>query len=127
MPTKLLVSVSQQKLPKLERIDTYWGKIGSIKDDSDHLKYLQLFALVKYVSCISHSNSVTERGFSINKRLLDIHGNSTLNDTILALRMVKNHISSVEGIMNVSTRERERERERERAVESEQGKGSCKS
>lgn len=110
MPTKLLVSVSQQKLPKLERIDTYWGKIGSIKDDSDHLKYLQLFALVKYVSCISHSNSVTERGFSINKRLLDIHGNSTLNDRILALRMVKNHISSVEGIMNVSTRERERER-----------------
>ena len=68
------------KLPKQERIDTYWEKIGSMKDDSGHLKYLQLFSLVKCVLSISHSNSIPERGFSINKHLLDIHGNSTQND-----------------------------------------------
>ena len=55
-----------------------------------------------YVLSISHSNSVQQRGFSISKCFLDIHGNSTKNYTIVALRMVKDQISSVEGIMNVS-------------------------
>ena len=68
------------KLPKQECIDTCWEKIGSIKDDSGHLKYLQLFSLIKCVLSISHGNSIPERGFSINKHLLDIHGNSTQND-----------------------------------------------
>lgn len=66
------------------------------------MEYSQLFTLVKCVLSISHGNSVPERGFSINKRLLNINGNSTQNDTIVALRMVKDHISSVEGIMSVS-------------------------
>ena len=83
------------KLPKHEHIDIYWGKIGSIKDGSGHLKYLQLFALVKCVISISRSNSIPERCFSINKYLLDIHGNSTQNDTIVALRMVKDHIKEL--------------------------------
>ena len=66
------------------------------------MKYPQLFPLVKCVLSISQGNSIPERGFSINKHILDIHGNSTQNDTIVAFKMVKDHISSVEGIMNVS-------------------------
>ena len=45
------------KLPKHERIDTYWRKIDSIKDDSRHFKYPQLFALVKSVLSISHGTA----------------------------------------------------------------------
>ena len=51
---------------------------------------------------ISHGNSVPERGFSTNKYLLGIHGNSTNDNTIIALRMIKDHIASVIGIMKVS-------------------------
>ena len=43
-----------------------------------------------------------ERGFSINKYLLDVHGNSIKNETIVALRMVKDYVISVGGIMKVS-------------------------
>ena len=35
---------------------------------------------------MSHGNSASERGFSINKILLDLRGTSTGEDTISALR-----------------------------------------
>ena len=80
----------------------YWRKIGSIKNGSGQLEYLQLFSLGKCVFSNSHDNSLPETAFSINKHLLDIHGNSTKDDTVIALRMVKDHMASVGGIMNVS-------------------------
>ena len=83
-------------------MDVYWRKIVTIKNDSGQLKYPQLFRLTKCVLSISHGNSVSEKGLSIDKHLLDIHGNSTKDNTIIPLRMVKEHIASVGGIMNVS-------------------------
>lgn len=80
----------------------YWRKIGSIKNGSGQLEYPQLFSLGKCVFSNSHDNSLPETAFSINKHLLDIHGNSTKDDTVIALRMVKDHMASVGGIMNVS-------------------------
>ena len=61
-------------LPKQQRIDIYWGKVVAIDDDSGQPKCLQLFALVKCVLSDSHGNSAPERGFSINKHLLNVHG-----------------------------------------------------
>ena len=73
----------------------YWKKIGTIKKDSGQLKYPQLFSLAIFVLSISHRNSVPEKVFSIKKHLLDIHRNSTKGNTIIALRMVKDHMLEV--------------------------------
>ena len=51
---------------------------------------------------ISHDNSVPERGFSINKHLSSLHGSLIKDETIVALRMVKDYILSVGGITKVS-------------------------
>ena len=48
---------------------------------------MQLFALVKCILSLSHRNAVPERGLSINKKLLGIHGTATYKDTILAQRL----------------------------------------
>lgn len=87
---------------KLKRIDEYWKSVGKMVDDLGQLKYPQLFALVKCVLSLSHGNSSPERGFSINKYLLSVHGSSTSNDTIIALRHVKDHLVNVGGYMKFS-------------------------
>ena len=45
--------------------------------------------LAQCILSLNHGNRTPERGFSVNKRLLDVHGYSTYEDTIIALRMVK--------------------------------------
>ena len=89
-------------IPKQQRIDIYWRKVDAIEDKSGKMKYPQLFRLVKCVLNISHSNSVPERRFSINKHLLSLHGSLIKDESIVALRMVKDYILSVGGITKVS-------------------------
>ena len=86
----------------MKRIDEYWKSVGKMKDESGQLKYPQLFALVKCVLSISHGNSIPERGFSINKYLLSIHGTSTSNETIIAVRLLKDHLILIGGYMKFS-------------------------
>ena len=52
------------------------------------LKYPQLFSLVKTVISLSHGNALPESGFSVNKSILDTHGNSLDPDKIQALGIV---------------------------------------
>ena len=52
------------------RIDKYWSKVGKISYESGNL---------------SSHNSAPERGFSINKILLDAHGTSMGENAISAL------------------------------------------
>ena len=66
------------------------------------MNYPQLFTLMKRLRSINHGNSVPERGFSANKHLLDMHGSSTGNDTVILLQLVKDDIVSVAGVTNVS-------------------------
>lgn len=47
---------------------------------------------MKCVLSLSHGNSTPERGFSINKLILETHGYSTYEDTLVALRLVKDEI-----------------------------------
>ena len=58
------------------RIDHYWACIGNILDSDGRSKYLYLFTFSMIALSLSHANVVPERGFSINKHLLSIHGNS---------------------------------------------------
>ena len=70
------------------RIDIYWESINGILNEFGKSKDLQLFALAKPILSLSHG-IVPERGFSINKYLLSIHGNSIDEKTVVALRLVK--------------------------------------
>ena len=49
---------------------------------------------------LPHGNAEPERGFSINQHLLGIHGPSIKEDTIIGLRLVKDCLIRVGGIMN---------------------------
>ena len=50
---------------------------------------------------LPHGNADPERGFSINKYLLQVHGSQIKEDTIEAVRLVKDQIIKRNGIMNV--------------------------
>ena len=72
---------------KYKRIDHYWNKIGKILDEDRSLKYPQLFSLVKCILSLSHGNSSPERGFSVNKILLDAYETNLKDDTIVAIHL----------------------------------------
>ena len=50
---------------------------------------------------IPHGNAEPERGFSVNKHLLKIHGSATKEETIVALRLVKDTLIQFRGVMNI--------------------------
>ena len=79
------------------RIDHYWTCIGYILDSDGRSKCLYLFTFSTIVLSLSHANIVPEKGFSINKHLLSIHGNFINEETIAALRLIKNHLFKVGG------------------------------
>ena len=56
--------------------------------------------LAQHVLSLSHGNTTPERGFSVNTRLLAVHGYSTYEDTIIALRIVKDDVLGVGGILD---------------------------
>ena len=75
-----------------KRLDDYWITVSEILDENGKKKYSDLWVLVKCVMLISHGNADPERGFSINKHMLNIHGYSLGEDTIVAIRMIKDYI-----------------------------------
>lgn len=77
---------------KFKRIDDYWTYVGNITGDDGKAKYPQLSALCRCVLSLSHGNAVPERGFSINKILLEAHGTSMDESTIQAHRFGR-HLS----------------------------------
>ena len=67
--------------------------------DNGRKKYPQLFNLVKYVFLLSHANKVPDRGFSINKLLLESHGCTMEGATVESLGRVRDEILRVDGVM----------------------------
>lgn len=53
------------------------------------------------ICTLSHGNADPERGFSTNKHMLNIHGSSTDQKTIEALRLVKDYINLNGGVSNI--------------------------
>lgn len=82
-------------------IDQYWSKVGAMKENGK-MKYQQLFALVKCCLSISHGNSAPERGFSINKHILQVHGTNISENCLVAIRRVKDNIVRCKGEPNIS-------------------------
>ena len=61
-------------------------------DDLGNTKYKKLAALSLNVLKLSHGNADPERGFSINKKLIEIYSISIGNDTLQAIRLIKGYI-----------------------------------
>ena len=91
-------SVSSQQY---KRVDHYSHNGNNIVDWKQSKKYTQL-CLARCLFSLSHSNSTPEQGFSINKVLLESHGYTMQNDTISALRFVKDELNRVGGVSNLS-------------------------
>ena len=83
------------------RIDDFRKSVGSMMNDDGNLKYPQLFALPKAVLSISHGNVVPERGFSLNKYMLSIHGNNLEDDTFVVLQIAKDELCLRGGLEDV--------------------------
>ena len=89
-------SVSSQ----YKRVDHYWRNVNNILGSKGRTNYTQLFCLACCLFSLSHSNSTPEGGFPINKVLLESHGYTMQNDTISALRFVKDELNRVGGVLN---------------------------
>ena len=77
--------------------------MSKIKDDTTgNLKYSKLSKLALCLFVLPHGNSDPERGFSMNKNCLTVHGTSLKEDTIIALRFIKDAIILNNGAMNIN-------------------------
>lgn len=80
---------------KYKHIYIYWRSVALITGDDRKTKYLQLFTLLKYIISLSHRNTVPERRFSVNKRLVNSHGSTVYEDTLEA------HYSDKSGLYKI--------------------------
>ena len=62
-----------------------------------------MFALVKCVLSVSHGNSTPERGFSVNRIMLETHEYIIYENTIVALRIVKEELNRVGSVTKFNT------------------------
>ena len=72
-------------------IDHFWRNVGSIVDMEGRPKYQKLVTFVILILMLSHRNAGAERGFSITKQHLELHGNKTNEDILNPLRNVKDY------------------------------------
>ena len=73
-------------------VESCFLQVSHILDDIVKPKYHNLWILVKYILVLSHRNADSERGFSINKRLIDLHGYNIQEESIEAVRFVKDYL-----------------------------------
>ena len=85
-------TASDEEERQMKRINDLWYQIGQLKDEQGRKKYPQLFAILKRVLSLSHGNSAPDSGFPINKCMLEVHSHSLGEDTLEALRVVKDVI-----------------------------------
>jgi len=74
----------------------FWSRVATQKDDLGSPKYNNMVVVVKAASCISHGHADVERGFSINKYVVN---EVTLKQhTISAIRTVKDVINKYKAV-----------------------------
>lgn len=74
------------------RLDEFWS------DQLSTSPHKKLWTVVKTLLVLSHGQATVERGFSINKELMDTN---TASQTLVALRSITDHVKHVGGIKNV--------------------------
>lgn len=86
-------------------VETFYNEMSKATDLQGKPKFTNLSSLAKICLCVSHGNADPERGFSLNKAILD--GRESLkDDTIIALRIVKDHLILHERIENFKISQR---------------------
>lgn len=83
------------------RIDDYWEEVSRMKDEMGNLKYPYLTSVVNCVLPLSHGNAAPECGFSLNKNILEIHGASLNDETLVSLRIIKDACIRANGFLNI--------------------------
>ena len=78
---------TEESSTQYKRRDHYWSYVGKLVGDDGQPKYTQLFALAKCILSLSHGNAVPEKGFSINRKLVEVHGTALSKETIEAQRI----------------------------------------
>lgn len=82
-------------------LDQFWTNVGEYVDTDGKNIFREIAILSKNCLCTSHGNAVPERGFSINKRILQ--DRTSLNEnTIIAIRLVKQSIELNDGNVSIS-------------------------
>ena len=80
---------------KLQRVDEYWASVLTRCNITGGLKYAMLGKAVKAALALSHGNADSERGFSVNKRLLTADRASMSSETINACRLIKDALHNI--------------------------------
>ena len=82
-------------------IEMFVNHLASLTGEDGSQKYPILTSFYFCILAISHGNSAPENGFSINKNMLEVHGNSIEPETIEALRLVKDTILTFDSIVDI--------------------------
>ena len=81
--------------------DQYWLKVKDLKNEDGKCKFHYLSTLAFIALSLPHGNADPERGFSINKHLIERHGPNIQEDTIIAIRTIKDHLIRIGGLSKV--------------------------
>ena len=98
-----MAGIQQQETHKcnFRRIDDFWLDVSKMNDSIGNPKFAKLSTLALCLFVLPHGNSDPERGFSMNKHFLKAHGTSLMEDTITALRLIKDVILLYSGVTNI--------------------------
>ena len=69
---------------KYKRIHHYGSFVRKLFGYDGQLNYNQQFAFAKCILSLFHGNAVPEKGFSINRKLIEVHGTALSEETIEA-------------------------------------------
>lgn len=83
------------------RIDEFWSQILEHESVSGRKKYPNLSRVVKAALTLAHSNADSERGLSVNKRLLGTDRTALSAKSVIGIRACKDTVRSFDGITNV--------------------------
>ena len=80
----------------------YWKAVSNIKDENGNQKYIQLTKLAHAILVLPHGNAEPERGFSINKHVLDRHSQNLSEETLEAIRTTKDVLIHCGGLEHLA-------------------------
>lgn len=79
-------------------INLFWNKVSKIEDIDGKFMFTSLCKLLFTFLSISHGNATPERGFSLNKFVLDDR-TSLSEDVLISLRIIKDQLKCSEDII----------------------------
>ena len=118
-------------------VEEYWNKVSSLLNEDGNPRYCHLSKLALTILLLPHVNADPERGFSVNKKVLEKHGNNIDEDTLESVRIVKDFLIQSGGQCRIelqkemiqpckSSRSKQQEHLEEKSVEKRRRKTKTK-